>query len=175
MAKKMKRDELVSIALKIASLFIIIILIRDGFQMLSALGYMDDGASMDSLSIAYIVVLFTGAVLLFIFALPVARVMLPSGHNRELEWNLTLEGLETVCFSVLGMYMLVNVVPDTLKLLFIMNVQSQYTNSGAEFSLMQKADVASLTLEFFMGLYLLLGGRGLSRVLNKFRSFGLSK
>ena len=171
----MKREELVGIALKITALFIIIILLSDGFELLAALKYMGDSSGMPSIQIAYLATLFAGAILLFMFSHHVARVILPSNHQKELEWSLTLEGFEAVCFSVLGMYVLVNVIPEGLRILFIMNMQSQYSQPGLEWNIPRKADMASLIAQLILGPYLLLGGRGLSRILNKFRNFGLVK
>jgi CDP-diglyceride synthetase len=101
-----------------------------------------------------------------------ARRMVSDDPTPATSSAVTLEGVLGVAFAAIGVFVLIGVLPEIAGV-FLRVVRSRYAFSEWWASTEWQAEFSSLVLKTVLGIWLLLGSKGLVRALKKFRTFGV--
>lgn len=129
----------------------------------------------DASSVYVAIALVTGltfllAAVLWFFPLTVAKTLIPSSSKTDYV-QLPLEQAQSVGFTLLGLWVLVNAVPDSFYWLFMLyqaSIPETLLNLGPS----HRADIVSTVIEVVLGIWLLFGARGLLGLLRWARTSG---
>lgn len=102
--------------------------------------------------------------------LVVAQTLLPSAPHDETTANWSVDEFQAAMFSALGMYFLVITVTDLNGLIEVWDHVQASTRKGAVTGVYEYSRIGSLVLRLVAGVWLLLGAKGLRRILQKLRS-----
>jgi hypothetical protein len=124
----------------------------------------------------FIVLLFIGLFLLF-RADPVARRLCRNTEMHEVQSHWTAEEIQAVAFSIIGLYILMTAIPDatrfTIQILSKFIAYKDISPSIRGEGIINDAawgDIGWLASKTTVGLWLVLGARGLSRLATHLRN-----
>lgn len=85
--------------------------------------------------------------------------------------------IEAIAFSAVGIYLLSNALPRLVEVVsgIIVFYSGQYPPSYEYFNYSSISSLAGLTVKMTMGFWLILGSRGIVRLVGKLREAGLKK
>lgn len=166
----MSSKQLVALAVRMFAIFIAVWVMRHGFVVVPMLAG-PDATRTDLLAVFLTVsVPLVVAVLLWVFPARVAGHLLPRTSTPARPEPWTAAELQAAAFSVLGMWILARAVADLgywIVYLLLLPGSGAYRSSG-----LSPADLGGLVstaLELVIGVWLLLGARGLAGVIRRFR------
>ena len=171
----MNHKELTNLLIKVAGAVIIIyqlINLPTYFSNFFALGLVEESAKqfLFIAAVPFFIPLIVG-LLLFFFPSTITNKLV-SQSSEPIGNNEITHHLQMVAFGVLGMYLLFYVVSD-----FVYNLSSLYLvekpmMEGSPYLTDTYARILSTIAELIFAMYLLLGNKSLSILLNKFRKLG---
>jgi len=132
--------------------------------------------SVESHTSVYVVTLAVGVLLLLLavaiwfFPLTVAKALIPASSKTDYV-KVPLEQAQSVGFTLLGLWVLANAIPDSLYWIF-MQYQASVPELKFELGTRHYASVVSTAVRVMLGIWLLFGARGLLGVLRWARSAG---
>jgi hypothetical protein len=124
------------------------------------------GADYFILLLVPLVLYLIAGLLLWFFAEPLARRAIPKTTTASSALNP--HNVQTVAFSVVGLYLLTQAVPDLVQLV------SFYSLPGPA-AVWTPGNLPGAGIRILFGLWLLLGSSGLVTALTKLRTSGLEK
>ncbi len=158
----MKADQLIAIIIRLCVIYLFLNSILPLMVMLPSLwkSYMQDDAIVSStFSVAVLSLMLWAA---WKFALSIARGIIPKSDEVALPLSMSVERLESLCFSVLGMWLCASNFAGFLRLMISMR---PFNPQEIIFSM----HALQYLVAFAIGLWLLLGSRGILKVINKLR------
>ena len=126
-------------------------------------------------AIAFMAGTFIFIAFLFIkFPLTIAGKLLPKDGDDKLDWQLTGQDVYSIAFFILGLYILINAIPS---MFYWLAYSITYKNSDPpayqEFSPGEIGGMVVTVTKLIIGIWLLLGARGLRGLVYKLRYAGL--
>ena len=110
------------------------------------------------------------AIYLWFFPLTVTNKLLSfQKHSHSEKQPINYEQFQFVAFTLLGIYLLFNVVSDVIYWATILFISFRDSNIPIELSLDQKGQIIATVIELIFVLFLLLGTNGIIRLLHKLR------
>jgi len=167
----MTKEQIVALAVKLFAVFLLIY----GLGQLASiipLSYYDNISVGAWITIAGLGLFFAGIILfLWFFPLFISRKLLPSDEVKEGESIASVKDIDVIAFSILGLWVLASAVPDMVYwILMWMTVLSK--SSGDAMLTEQVINTTVTVLEIIIGVWLLVGARGLRGLLRRMRYAG---
>ena len=167
----MSRLDVVAVALRVLAVFLVVMVLRFAGAIVQVL---DSGsAGVIALYVLLTVVPPLGAAtLIWFFPLTLATKFLPVASDAIEPLPSDPGRLQEVAFSVLGLWVLATAVSDATYwgtyLIFVSQMEVQMPMLPPD----QKASFVATIAELLLGLWLLLGGRGIIGAIARFRQAG---
>lgn len=122
-------------------------------------------------ALAPIIVPVVAGLLLLVFSQPLSQKLFGS-IKSPVSWNITIEQLQAVAFSVVGVFVLALSAPRLVNLAVYYALVPSETHMPAERTAITYSQIAALILQFIIGLGLLFGSKGVVGLLRYFRQLG---
>lgn len=173
----MKAEELLALGLRMAGVYLVLTtsrVVMDTVYYLKVEG-MDDASSgwlLGQLGFTSLYVLASGVLLLF--PLTMARLLLSGIEADKVLQIENLDGFRPVAFSVLGVYLIVNALPDIGSTIgwFWLQLGEEYSDLNPQNYL---PGTIKLIVQCLVGVLLCLLPVSLDKLLESFRQWGLRK
>lgn len=164
----MSREDVIAVASRLFAIFLVISAVRligTAVQTEREVSGLDAGLVYHVLPIA--VPYLMAAAGLWYFPLSIARKFLPVMRDSGPPISAAGADIAAIAFSVLGMWTLASAISDGVYWVVFVTA----SENGERFALTvgQKARIISLVVEAGIGVYLILGSRGLATILRKLR------
>lgn len=170
----MKKEEIVAIAVRLFAIFLFVYAVRMVPGMVVLIR--QEVESIDFIfGLVFLASHLLVALLLWVFALAIARTLLPGGKPGKAPARLALGDIQAVAFSVMGLWVLASAVPDIFywgSFLYQTNVSGW---GYRELSPENTGNIVSTLVELAIGLWLLFGARGLAGLVKMARGTGAGK
>lgn len=171
----MKIVELLAVGIRILGIYLVLQILMSFSEIYQLYQFTGDAgiAAYPYVLVAEVIVLGLVAFALIKFPITISRKLIPNDPDEKLNLPNNAEKLIAVAFVVIGVYILTWSVPD-LIFNFLWLAYSHSQDFGYEQNFQEALiNQAATILEIGIGLYLVLGSRGLSRVLWLFRNTGI--
>ncbi len=170
----MDKKYIIALGIRIAALFYIIYIIRDGSAFVYTVVNLQEKTNWTFISIIILVVLLLIGVILLKFPLFFAGKLLPKSSEENLGGNSNLEDIQMVAFTIVGLLVLVRALPDIIYWLIVMQ---EYKNEIPAIDLRPEdvGNVFATMLELIIGFWLLFGAKRLRKLLYNLRNAGIEK
>jgi len=167
----MTKEQIVALAVKLFAVFLLIYGLGS-IGSIIPISYLDTIPASAWMTVAVLAIFFMGIVLLlWFFPLLVTRKLMPSDEIKQGESIASIKDIDVIAFSVLGLWVLTSAVPDMVYwILMWMTILSKTT--GDAMLTEQVISTIVTVLELIMGVWLLMGARGLRGVIRKMRVAG---
>lgn len=170
----MKKEEIVAIAVRLFAIYLFVYAVRMVPGMVVLIQQ-----QVDSIDFIFGLVFLTShllvALLLWVFALAIARKLLPGGKAGKAPARLAAGDIQTVAFSVMGLWVLAMAIPE----IFYWGSYIYQTSASGwryrELSPENAGNIVSTLVELAIGLWLLFGARGLAGLVNMARGMSAAK
>lgn len=165
------REDVIAVASRLFALFLFVLVLRALAQSASTLfgGEWDLpwlllGLSLHALTLAV-------AAFLWFFPLTIARKLLPVARDSGTVPLAQTPNLQALAFSVLGAWVLASALSDALYWVVFFAYSER---AGVDYALSAQhvAGVVAALAEVLIGIYLLLGSKGLAGLIQRFRHAG---
>lgn len=165
----MKLEHIVALAVRLFAIAVAIYTLRTGISLVP---YFYDqewvGASYSYAGL--MLTLFLISVGLWMFPLTIARRLVAFREPGEVDVkSASVDQIQTIAFSVLGLYLLYYVLSDIVYWGFILFISLRDNVIPIELSINQIGLILATVVELIFVLFLLLGARGIVMLLRKFR------
>lgn len=165
----MKLEHIVALAVRLFSIAVAIYALRNGISLVPY--FQEQG--WDNASYAYLA-LMVGLLLLSLylwyFPLTVSgRLMTFKGDGIKEVTSASAKEIQAVGFTILGMYLLFNVISDIVYWLTIWFIGNRNSNIDITPTADQISSIIATGVELVFAVALLLGASGITRVINKLR------
>lgn len=158
----MTKKEIAVLSFKVLSIYAFIRVIDNVYYTLGSITSTEEGANR-LLIIAPQLLLVLSGILLWYIAPRLASSVFKSS-TIENEPNASLSDIQAVAFSVVGIFLLASSIPEIVKIIVIYNTMWAV---GSKEVLIQAIIV--LSIKMILGLWLLLGSRGLVKFIRSTR------
>ncbi len=177
----LKGKNIAYIACRIIAIYIIIQAIKYMSYFISMLFFMNqemqkiDLIHMILTSIFPSIILLIVGVVLWALAIKISNHMIIENKNtEENEKNMEVNELQTVAFSVVGLVILVNIIPDLSKFISqIIHMRGNYIPTRSTTRLEIKISAIEIAVRFIIGIILFLKSKGIVGMINSLRKAGL--
>lgn len=114
------------------------------------------------------------SIILWVFADKISKLMAGDSLESTENISLDLKNKTVLAFVIMGMFILTRSIPDLTRLLsqFMIMNSGQMVNSESKAYIDYLTRIIADIVQILMGLWLLLGSRGIVKVLQGFRDFG---
>ncbi len=164
----MRINQLVAIAIRILSIVLGLYAIRNSFSLVPA--YYEQGFETVSYYYAGVMVTFIiAAVFLWKFPLTIANYIIPHESEEPYSISINAQQFQVAGFAILGLYFLFYVISDLVYWGVMLFISARETDTTVSFTPDQKGGMVATVFEFIFVLFLLFGGKGISRLLNRIR------
>ncbi len=175
----MTKKEIVSLSLKLAGIYCLIMSISYlSFAIMSAVSALRRQGFWDMLtSITPFVLLllsFTPVVLLLLFGVylifsnKLPSKMASSMIQEEKPTSFTFQDIQVLAFSIIGVWLLSSAVPTFIQAMVQITVL--YSSSRQTVPVYFISQIVAAVLKLVLGIYLFSGGKGLTKLWQKFQS-----
>lgn len=114
--------------------------------------------------------IFVVSMIFILFPKSAAKLLIPIESDSSTEAQIDYQKLEACAFAILGMYVLSYAVPDLFyNAIFLMKVFVLQDQDWSDYSKQFTVNFIVTCIEIVIGLVLLLGTKGLIRLITKFR------
>ncbi len=167
----MKSLEMLSLAIRITGLILAFTLLRQIPQSWLYITQISDGGASVAkyISCVSIAVVLIASILMIKFPYSLAYLLAPSLKDKEVDFNDGVKNIEVVGITIIGVYILTWAIPDLFY--SVIGLWGSYKIYG-----MALADTFSTwlsfgitVLEIAIGLFCVVGARGIVRVINYLR------
>jgi hypothetical protein len=164
--------QLVGLGVRLFAIWLVVYVLRyiPGVWRFSASAASVGTESTNAVIVAVTIAILALAAGLWFFPLTVASKLLPPTAKTD-QAHIPIEQVQSVGFSLLGLWVLTSAVPDSFYWVF-MTYQSSRPNSILELGSSDYAYVVTTAVELVLGVWLLLGARGLVGLLRWARMAG---
>lgn len=170
----MTKTQLVALGVRIAGIMLLIYTLQNGVSFITTFINQDSYKNMILALILMVAILLIISLLFIKFPLTIASKLLPKVGDDKLEWKISLAEVYTAAYFLLGLFLLATTVP---QLFYWLVYGYMYKNTEPpNFNEFGPDDIASMilvTVKLIIGIWLLLGARGLSGLVYKLRNAGL--
>lgn len=171
----MTKSQLVGLGVRIFGILLLIYSIQYGASFITtALNQPSNAQGVFIAVLVMMAIFFVIAVLFIKFPLAVAGKLLPKDGNELLDWKLTLSEIYAIAYFFLGLFVLVEAIPSVFYWITYGYIYT-YTEPPT-YKYFSPSDIGSMVftgVELIIGVWLLLGARGLRGLVNNLRSAGL--
>ena len=168
----MTSAQIVGLGVRLFAIWLVVSLLRHipgiwRFNVSDAAG----GDSSTNVVIVVVAVLILAlAAAIWFFPLTVANKLIPRSTRTD-HIHVPIEQAESIGFSLLGLWVLTNSVPDSFYWIF-MAFQASRPNSILELRASEYSYMVATAVEVILGIWLLFGAQGLRRLLRWARTAG---
>lgn len=165
----MKLEHIVGLAVRLFSIALAIYALRNGITLVPY--FQEQDWQLASYSyLALMACLLLIALYLWFFPLTIAKRLVSFKEPGQADvGSATAEEVEVIGFTILGLYLLFNVLSDLVYWGSIWFISSRNRDIPIELSLDQVSLMVATGVELIFVLFLLLGSKGISRLLRRFR------
>ncbi|MBN1899812.1 hypothetical protein JW926_00635 [Candidatus Sumerlaeota bacterium] len=173
----MNRDEIVTLSLKLAGIFCLVLLIFYSSIFLGNLLSLIKAKSIEGiLSAIFVIVIpfiiFASITYLLLFKTDLlSKKIFPSAIKSEPR-SISSKEIQALAFSIMGVWILSSAIPDIFQIISSRMLVKAYPESAAahQMTLTSISHVVSLIVRLLIGLYLFLGSKGLVNLWHKIQS-----
>jgi len=165
------REQIVALAIRVFAVFLLVYGLRS-LSTFVPIGYINDMASEAWIWIAVFAIVLFGIVwLLWFFPLSIARKLLPRTTQKSTEVAVSAQEIETIAFTVLGLWVLSTGVPD---IIYWITYWLTIANASVDpdISLDRLGYTLATVMEIIIGVWLMFGAKGLRGLLHRMRYAG---
>ncbi|AZQ10049.1 hypothetical protein [Shewanella khirikhana] len=168
----MKVIEVVSVAIRIFGLLLFVVTLRDAPQLLAAIADLGLEANTPSVYIQWGMVASCILASAFMMKFPgvISRLLVTPSNSSSPLLEENGQAIQIAGITIVGVYILTWAIPDFLYNGLILWVVSGYETPPKEYISETKLREFVTVIEIAIGLYLALGAKGLTTVLNKLRA-----
>jgi hypothetical protein len=169
---QMTSAQIVGLGVRLFAIWLVVSLLRH-IPAMWRFNLLDVAAADSSTNVVIVVVaalMLVLAVVLWFFPLTVANKIIPRSSKTD-HVHVPIEQAESVGFSLLGLWVLTNSVPDSFYWTF-MAYQASRPNSILELRASEYSYMLATAVEVVLGIWLLFGAQGLRRLLRWARTAG---
>ena len=165
----MRLEHIVGLAVRLFSIVLAIYALRNGVSLVPYFQEQGWNAALYSY-LALMVGLLLVSIYLWYFPLTVSsRLVAFRGEGATDAGSASSSEIQTVGFTVLGMYLLFNVVSDIIYWLTILFIGNRNNNVDFSLSADQISGMVATCVELVFSVALLLGASGITKTINKIR------
>ena len=165
----MKLEYIVALAVRLFSIVVAIYALSN-LVTIGPYFYQQDWHITTYAYVSLMVLLVLIAIYLWKFPLTVTRKLIPFEKHIDTEsQQVSYEQIQLVAFTVLGLYLLFNVVSDIIYWSTILFISFRDSNIPVEISIDQKGQMVATVIELIFVLFLLLGSKGIIKLLHRLR------
>ena len=168
----MTAAQIVGLGVRLFAIWLVVSVLRHlpGMWQFNASGAAaSDGSTNVVVGVVAVLILALAAGLWF-FPLTVASKLIPRSSKTD-HLQLPVDQAQSVGFSLLGLWVLTNAVPDSFYWLF-MTYQASRPNSMLELRANEYLYMVTTAVEVILGIWLLFGARGLRGLMRWARTAG---
>lgn len=172
----MTKKQIVGLAIRLAAIYIVIYIIRDGtafiYNTYNAGEGMERWVIFSSLTTSIFLLI---AILIYKFPLSLAGKLLQKDANEELKWNASFKDIEVGTYIILGIFVLVTAIPDIFYwgIVWFQTANSKIPVAGL--SIEQNANIVVTILELVIGFVLVFGASTIRETIYRVRYLGVNK
>lgn len=166
----MSREDVVAVACRLFSLFILATLIRTFPAAGAALLQQNSSLEMVLIIGAAVACVLAGCALLWFFPLTIARKLLPVMKEARSETAMDSSRALSVGLTLVGIWMVGYSLPDLVY--WVTHLMLVYRSGDTSFSILDEQGVAALVstlAEVALGFWLILGSTGIKRMIYRWR------
>lgn len=168
----MTREDFVAISARLFAVFLVVLAVRMGGGLLQGLEEIGSwGGAAVIFSFTSLPVLMAAALLWF-FPLTVARNVLPVLKHPAPALSADAKAIEEVGVTLIGIWLVAVALSDALYWVVFFVVSGQINHPSFELTPDQKAGAIVTALELLIGLWLVLGVKGIVGAIRRFRGAG---
>ena len=146
----MTKEEIVALGIKVASLLMIFFILRDSATLLATIDNINSLSGINNWAVFSIIVmcsLFVFSVLLYNFPLTFAKGLLPKSESEAKISGLTIDDLQIAAFTVLGAFLFVYAVSDSIYWATVLYTYVSIDTSNQEISLSYIGNILATIFE----------------------------
>ncbi len=167
----MTKKEIVSLSLKLAGIYCLIMSIPHVGHVMAAVSTWRLGFLFMLISITpFVLLLLFGAYLIFSSKLP--SKMASSMIQEEKTTSFTFQDIQVLAFSIIGVWLLSSTIPTFIQV--IVRITLLHSTSQRSFSVFRDSyiisQIVAAVLKLALGIYLFSGSKGLAKLWQKFQS-----
>lgn len=159
----MSREDYVAVAVRLLAVWLFLTILRGGLS--AAVG----GGELAPWALVLLLPFVGVAAALWFFPLTLARKLLPVGREPKEALGAPAQEVEVIAFTVLGLWLLAKAISDASYWLILAWQMQRAPYEDMTWSAENIASVATTVVELAIALGLLLGTRGLQRMLHRLR------
>lgn len=159
----MSKHQIIALGVRLFAIFLFVLSIDNLMTLLAWLGR-DEAINVSAAiySAIFATIVFLVCVLLWFFPMTIAGKLLPAEQGNAVP--VGLEGIAIIGFVLLGLWVLTNAISDAVYWGVMMRVASSYGGwQGLDVG--TRASIIATGVEILIGLWLVLGARGLRRAI----------
>jgi hypothetical protein len=159
--RSMTKKEIVSLSLKLAGIYCILMaLTYSSIAMISIFSYRGQSFLVTLFSLMPFI-LFLASGIYLIFSTKIDAKLIPSIDQESKPSSLSSHEIQSLAFSIIGVFVLVNAIPDFIQIIITVT-------SGINVSYL--SHIVAVLIKLALGIYLFLGSKGLSGLWHKLQS-----
>jgi len=161
----MTSAQIVGLGVRLFAIWLVVSVLRHvpGMWQFNASGAAAGNSTTNLVIVMVAVLILALAAGLWFFPLTVANKLIPRSSKAD-HLHVPLDQAQSVGFSLLGLWVLTNSVPDSFYWAFMM-FQASRPNSMLELRANEYAYMVTTAVEVVLGIWLLFGARGLRGLL----------
>jgi len=164
----MTKNESIGLALRIASIFLVFYVLEKAAATIPGWGRVGEVSTTAIVVMLVVPLVFAG--ILWKFAFPLSKILLPPATQitEDIRWSLT--DIEATAFTIIGVYVLSSAIPDGFYIASVFIQSSTFKADLGQVSITSR--LIFIIVRLIIGFWLLLGAKGLHDFLHKVRSAG---
>jgi len=168
----MTSAQIVGLGVRLFAIWLVVSVVRHvpGVWQFNVSGAATGDSSTNVLIAVVTVLMLTLAAGLWFFPLTVANKLIPRSSKPD-DLHVPIDQAQSVGFSLLGLWVLTNSIPDSFYWAF-MSFQASRPNSMLELRASDYSYMVGTMVEVILGVWLLFGARGLRGLLRWARTAG---
>jgi len=162
------REDFVAVGCRLFAVYLVFLTVRSAFAALNLLSQ-PSGAAWGGAYAAIVVVLLAVSAFLWFFPLTVARKLLPVMREPRSDTAIGSSTALSIGITLIGLWFLADAISGVAFWLSLLVASRQVDANIFEWSIEQKAKMASTGVELALSLFLVLGSNGVKRLISRFR------
>jgi hypothetical protein len=167
----MTKEQVLGLAVRLFAIFLFVY----GLRSLTGVIQLAETASGYSgiwwVAVSYLVIFVCIALMLWFFPVTVARKILPKDDRKTGETEISLKDIDVVAYSILGVWLLATTIPDVIYWLLVL-ATLEHKGLIPYMTHSRLASVIATIIQFGIGIWLMLGAKGLRGLIRKLRYAG---
>jgi len=170
----MTKEQVFGLAVKLFAIYLLVSGLRSITGVIQIADHASGFAGIWWVAGSYLFVFVCIALLLWFFPVTVARKLLPKDDRKPEEKDISLKDIDIIAYSILGVWLLATTIPDVIYWILVMYTL-EHKGLIHYMSHARVANVVATTIQFIIGVWLLLGAKGLRGLIRKLRYAGASQ